>query len=81
MRKLLIALIGLIIIGLMGYLLIPLEPKLKNIGYSHALNAIPPKASFIIRSDNFLNKWSDWSKSTIVQSLNGIESYKTLQSI
>lgn len=65
----------------MGYLLIPLEPKLKNIGYSRALNAIPPKASFIIRSDNVLDKWSDWSKSTIAQSLNGIESYKTLQSV
>lgn len=81
MRKTLIALVSIIIIGLVGYLLIPLEPKVKNIGYSPALNAIPPKASFIIRSDNVLNKWSDWSKSTIAQSLNKVESYKTLQYI
>lgn len=81
MRKLLIALISLILIGLVGYLLIPFEPKAKSIGYSHALNAIPPKASFIIRSDNVLKKWKSLSNSTIAQSLNGIESYKTLQYI
>ncbi len=79
MRKILIALISVIIIGLLGYFLIPLEPRVKNIGYSRALNAIPPKASFIIRSDNILKKWSTWSKSTIAQSLNRVESYKTLQ--
>ena len=81
MRRLIIALISLIFIGLIGYLLIPLEPKVKSIGYSEALNAIPPKASFIIRSENVLEKWKVWSKSTIAQSLNRIESYKTLQFI
>ena len=81
MRRLIIALISLISIGLIGYLLIPLNPKVKSIDYSEALNAIPPKASFIIRSENVLEKWKVWSKSTIAQSLNRIESYKTLQTI
>ncbi len=81
MRKLLIALISLILIGIIGYFLIPVKPKVRSLGYSEALNAIPPKASFIIRSDDIINKWNTLSNSTIGQSLNRIESYINIQNI
>ena len=81
MRKLLIALISLILIGIIGYFLIPVKAKVRSLGYSEALNAITPKASFIIRSDDIINKWNTLSNSTIGQSLNRIESYINIQNI
>ena len=81
MRKLIIALISLVLIGLVGYVLIPIESKTKNFGYSEALNAIPPKASFIIRSDNIIHKWRELSNSTIGKSLSKIKSYSAIQSV
>tara|TARA_Y100000589_G_scaffold229237_1_gene216649 strand:- start:4180 stop:6885 length:2706 start_codon:yes stop_codon:yes gene_type:complete len=81
MRKLIIALISLVLIGLVGYVLIPIESKTKNFGYSEALNAISPKASFIIRSDNIIDKWRELSNSTIGKSLSNIKSYSAIQSV
>ncbi len=81
MRKLIIALISLVLIGLVGYVLIPIESKTKNFGYSEALNAIPPKASFIIRLDNIIHKWRELSNSTIGKSLSKIKSYSAIQSV
>ena len=81
MRKLIIALISLVLIGLVGYILIPIDSKTKNFGYSEALNAIPPKASFIIRSDNVIDKWRELSNSTIGKALSNVKSYSAIQSV
>lgn len=81
MRKLLIALSSLLLIGIIAYFLIPIQPKNKSLGYSEALNAISPKASFIIRSNDVIHKWSDLSNTTIGKSLNKIKSYSAIQTI
>ena len=81
MRKLLLALISLVLIGITGYFLIPIEPKTKKFGYSEALNAIPPKSSFILCSENILDKWNFFSKSKIGNSLNQISSYSAIKAV
>lgn len=79
MRKLFIALITLIVIGVVGYLLIPVESPKATIGYSVALNAIPSKAAFVIRSENSSKKWSELSKSTLGGALSQSVSFESIQ--
>lgn len=81
MRKLLIALITLVLIGGIGYMLIPLETTKKKIDYSEALNAIPKRATFIIRTDNPLKKWSEFSTSTFGYALDQINTFKKVSGI
>lgn len=81
MRKLIIVLITFLVIGAIGYFLIPVGSQKKSFGYSQALNAIPKRASFVIRCDNPLKKWRELSSSSIGGVLNQSESYKNIKEL
>lgn len=76
MRKLLVALIALIVVGGIGYFLIPIDSPKNSFGHSEALNAIPKKSTFVIRCDNPVKKWALFNSSTIGSVLNqsGVQS-------
>ena len=80
MRKVIIALITLLIIGVVGYFLIPVQPQRKKYTHSEALNAVPKHAAYILRCHNPVKKWFQFSSSTIGTSLKKGASFHNIQS-
>ena len=80
MRKVLIALLTLIIIGAIGYFLIPVNSEKKNFDYSVSLNAIPSRAAFVFRCENIVKNWSQFNNSTIGQALQESNLYQNFGS-
>ena len=80
MRKVIIALITLLIIGVLGYFLIPVQPQRKKHTHSEALNAVPKHAAYILRCHNPVKKWFQFSSSAIGTSLKKGVSFHNIQS-
>ena len=78
MRKLILALITLIVVGAIGYILIPTNNSSKPIGYSEALNAIPQQSTFIIRGEDPLRKWGQFASSTLGSALERTNTFSTI---
>lgn len=78
MRKAIIALISLAIIGSIGYFLIPVNPIGTTTNYSSAINAIPSNAAFIIRSNAPNKKWNELQQTKLGRAVSGFESIKGL---
>ena len=78
MRKVIFAITALITIGVLGYLLIPVEAKNTSSRYSTAINAIPSNAAFIIRANNPKTKWNSLSSTQLGKSLSGFEGIKSI---
>ena len=81
MRKLILALITLGVIGAIGYFLIPTDKSNKSIGYSEALNAIPQQSTFIIRGENSLKKWGQFATSTLGYALEKTNTFSTVANL
>lgn len=80
MRKVLITLLTLVIIGAIGYFLIPVDPKKKNFDYSVSLNAVPANATFVFRCENLVKNWSQFNNSTIGQVLQATSAHQNFGS-
>ena len=81
MRKLILALVTLGVIGAIGYFLIPTDKSNKSIGYSEALNAIPQQSTFIIRGENSLKKWRQFATSTLGYALEKTNTFSTVANL
>lgn len=65
MRKLLFGILSLLIIGVVGYFLIPVKEVDGVFKPSDVFNAVPKESSYIIRGKNISNTWRDFSKTSI----------------
>lgn len=78
MRKAIITIIALILIGAIGYLLIPVNSTGGSTSYSSALNAVPSNASFIIRTNGPSAKWSELKTTKLGNAISNFESISNL---
>jgi len=78
MRKAIFAILAIIIIGIVGYLLIPIDSTSNTSSYSVAIDAIPNNAAFIVRANNPNNKWDNLINTPLGQSIAGFEDVKSI---
>lgn len=81
MRKIIIGIIAICLIGIIGYFLIPTGNTDGKEKYSSALNAVPCNAAFIIRTANPTNAWKNFEDSRIGTALGDFEISKQLDSL
>lgn len=80
MRKAIVAILALILIGGIGYFLIPVDPTNTKSSYSVAIDAIPNNAAFIIRTNSPKAKWNNIISTPLGKSVGGFESIKSIGS-
>tara|TARA_B100000795_G_C22802093_1_gene442513 strand:- start:1555 stop:4269 length:2715 start_codon:yes stop_codon:yes gene_type:complete len=80
MRKAIFSILALIVIGIIGYLLIPVDSTNNTSSYSVAINAIPRNAAFIIRTKNPENKWGNLKKTPLGKAISGFKSVQSINS-